>query len=248
MPRSAPAVPLDSLPDTFRAACVALRDGLLAALGSDLRALYVYGATMFPETEGATDLDYHALVSRPPTADQRAALELVRDELARDHPPYGGDLDGWLILLADARRSAPPAHLVRTELRDGAWALHRAHWLAGRCVILHGPAPAKIVPEPTEAELRTALNFELDFAVSGYSDAFAVLNACRIIRSVLERDVVQSKFGSAAWALEHLPARYAEAIRGAMAAYRGDATAEQVAALTAGRADILALAARELGR
>ncbi|HEY2550773.1 MAG TPA: aminoglycoside adenylyltransferase domain-containing protein [Streptosporangiaceae bacterium] len=248
MPRSVSAVPLESLPATFRAACVALRDGLRTALGSDLRALYVYGAAMFPETEGHSDLDYHALVSRRPTADQQSGLQRLSDELARDHPPYGAELDGWVILLADARRSAPPAHLVRTELRDGAWALHRAHWLAGRCVIMYGPAPAKIVPEPTEAELRAALNNELDFAVSDPGDAFAVLNACRIIRSVLDRDVVQSKFGSAEWALEHLPARHADAIRGAMAVYRGDATPQQAAAVTAGRADILALAARELGR
>ena len=38
------------------------------------------------------------------------------------------------------------------RLRDKAWALHRAQWLAGHCVVLHGPEPADIVSAPTWAE------------------------------------------------------------------------------------------------
>jgi len=54
------------------------------------------------------------------------------------------------------------------RLRDKAWALHRAQWLAGHCVVLHGPEPADIVSAPTWAE----------------HNAYAVLNACRILRSL----------------------------------------------------------------
>ena len=239
---------LDSLPAAYAAAAAALRDGLACVLGPVLRALYLYGAAMFAETEAIGDLDYHALLDRPPSAAQRAALEVAAAELAASHPPYGAELDGWFILLGDARRSAPPAHLIRTELRDGAWALHRAHWLAGRCVVLAGPPPAEIVAVPTAEELRAGLNSELDFAARDHSDAFAVLNACRIIRSVVDSNVVLSKFGSAWWALEHLPGEHAPAIRAAMAVYRGQASAQETAALAAGRAAIMALAARELGR
>jgi hypothetical protein len=239
---------LDSLPRSYGDAAAALRDGLVSVFGPDLRALYLYGAATFPETEGIGDLDYHALLARKPTADQLAALAQVTADLAVSHPPYGADLDGWIILLDDAHRSAPPAHLVQPELRDGAWALHRAHWLAGRCVVLHGPAPAEIVPAPSDRELRAGLNSELDFAARDHSDAYAVLNACRIIRSVADDDVVQSKFGSAWWALDHLPGGHAPAIRAAIATYRGQATAQDAAALAGGRAAIMALAARELGR
>jgi hypothetical protein len=248
MPEEPQTLPLDSLPGGYRDAAVALRDGLASVFGPDLRALYLYGAATFTETEGSGDLDYHALLGRRPTAAQLAAFAGMVAELARSHPPYGADLDGWIILLDDARRADPPGHLIQAELRDGAWALHRAHWLAGQCVVLHGPPPAEIVPEPTDRELRAGLNTELDAAASGDGDAYAVLNACRIIRSVADDNVVQSKFGSAWWALDHLPREHAPAIRAAMASYRGEATAQDAADLASGRAAIMALAARELGR
>jgi hypothetical protein len=230
-----------------RDAAAALRAGLLAAFGTDLRALYLYGAVTFPETEGISDLDYHAILVRRPTAAQQAALRELEARLASDHPPYGGDLDGWIILLDDARRSAPPSHLLLPELSDGSWALHRAHWLAGQCVILHGPSPADIVPEPAWDELRAALICELNFAAGDHGDAFAVLNACRIIRSVATGDVVQSKFGSAWWALQNLPGEHGPAISAAMATYRGAGTDDDARRLASGRAAIMALAAHELG-
>jgi Domain of unknown function (DUF4111) len=247
MARSIPARPLDSLPGSVREAAAALRAGLVATFGPDLRALYLYGAVTFPETEGTGDLDYYAILVRRPTAEQRAALRGVEADLASGHPPYGADLDGWIILLDDARRSAPPAHLLLPELSDGSWALHRAHWLAGQCVILHGLSPAEIVPEPAWDELRAALICELNFAAGDHGDAFAVLNACRIIRSVATGDVVQSKFGSAWWALQNLPSEHAPAIRAAMASYRGTSTARDLQTLASGRAAIMALAAHELG-
>jgi hypothetical protein len=248
MPSSVQARPLASLPAAARAAAAALRAGLTATFGQDLHALYLYGAVTFPETEGTGDLDFHAILARPPSPDQGAALAALEAQMARLHAQHGADLDGWVILLDDARGSRPPAHLLRPELRDHSWALHRAHWLAGQCVILHGPGPAEIVPEPSRGDLRTALNLELSFAARDHSDAFAVLNACRIIRSVAEDDVVQSKFGSAWWGLDHLPAEHHAAIRAALARYRGAATAQENAALARGRAAIMTLAARELGR
>ncbi len=115
-------------------------------------------------------------------------------------------------------------------------------------MVLHGPEPAEIVPPPGLSELRTALNYELDFAARDSSDAYAVLNACRIIHSVALNDVVQSKAGSAAWALEHLRAEHRPAIRAALASYRGEATALGRQTLAAGRPALITLAARELGR
>ena len=76
------------------------------------------------------------------------------------------------------------------------------------------------MPAPSRGDLRAALNLELDFAARDHSDAYAVLNACRI-RSTADEDVVQSKFASAWWALDHLPAEHHPAIRAAMSSYRG---------------------------
>jgi hypothetical protein len=236
----------DALPPPARAAAEALRAAVCRAFGASLYALYVYGAVTFPESEGTGDLDYHAILARPPTTAQRADYASALARLAS--VPGCGDLDGWVISLAAARGSAPPRHLIRTELSDASWPLHRAHWLAGRCVLLHGPPPAAIVTQPGWAELRQALAAELAFAAGDPDDAFAVLNCCRILRSLAERDVVQSKFGSGWWALATLPGRHADAVTAAMNAYRGIASAADAAALANGRAPIEALASAELDR
>ena len=105
-----------------------------------------------------------------------AAYQVACDRLA--DVPGCDDLDGRIISLEGGRDSEPALHLVRPGLPDKAGALHRAQWLAGHCVVLHGPEPADIVSAPTWAE----------------HNAYAVLNACRILRSLAEKHVVQSRW------------------------------------------------------
>ncbi len=235
---------IDALPARARSAADALAAELVTALGSGLRALYLYGAVTFPESEGTGDLDYHAIMSDPVPDAVRLAYEAARGRLAS--VPGCDDLDGWVISLDEARGSEPPLHLLQPGLRDKAWALHRAHWLAGHCVVLNGQDPAAVVLEPTWAEQRAGLEAELAFlrAAPAEDDAYAVLNACRILRSLAERNVVQSKFGSAAWALEHLPATLRPAIEAALNVYRGTSTAADAEVLAAARPAIEALATR----
>jgi hypothetical protein len=244
VPHAREPQPLRSLPGSARSAAAALRAEVSTAFGPDLHALYLYGAVTFEESEGTGDLDYHAILAGPPTTAQRDRYAAACSRLAG--LPGCDDLDGWVISLAQARGSDPPEHLIQAGFRDQAWALHRAHWLAGRCVVLHGPPPASIVPEPAWPELRAGLAAEFSFAASGSSDEFAVLNCCRILRSLADRDVVQSKFGSGWWALEYLPAAHAAAITAAMNAYRGTATESDTAAAAAGRGAIQDLAAAAL--
>src|ERR1039458_2526876 len=145
MPGPIQARPLASLPAAARAAAGAARRAGCRVQPGPARA-DLCGAVTFPETEGTGDLDYHAILARPPNPASAAALAAHEAEMARRHPRHGADLDGWVILLDDARRALPPSHLLRPELRDHSWALRRAHWPAGQCVVLHGPAPADIVP------------------------------------------------------------------------------------------------------
>ncbi len=210
---------------------MALRDEVCAAFGVSLHALYLYGAVTFPESEGTGDLDYHAILTGPPDPDQRTGYAAACARLAG--LPGCDDLDGWVIELAQARGSAPPVHRIRPGLRDDAWALHRAHWLAGRCVVLHGPPPASIVGQPGWDEQHQGLAAEFRFAQADKHDAYAVLNCCRILRSLAEHDVVQSKFGSAWWALDYLPIEHASAVTAAMNSYRGRATVADVATMAA---------------
>jgi len=228
-----------------RATLDALLAGLHRAFGGNLFALYVYGAITFPETDGVVDLDYHAILERPPTPVQAAEYEAARTRLGDEHAPWGADLDGWLILREQAGGAEPPVHLI-AGITDGSWALHRAHWLAGRCIVLWGPAPADLVTAASWAELAEALRGELEFARRSPHDAFAVLNACRVLHSFRAADAVQSKFGSAAWALRHLPAGHHPAIGAALATYRGRATEADSLALTRGRAPLFSLVDSEL--
>lgn len=217
--------------------------GLRHAFGADLFALYVYGAITFPETEGTVDLDYHAILERPPTPRQIADYQATCARLSDQ--PWGADLDGWVISRSQAGGSRPPAHLIAGST-DGSWALHRSHWLAGRCIVLYGPPPAEVVPAPDWAEVEADLLRELDFARRSSHDAYAVLNACRVLHSLRTGDAVRSKFGSAAWALHHLPAEHHAVIRAALATYRGHVTEADTRILARGRAPLFSLIDAEL--
>lgn len=226
---------IEVLPADCRAALEALRNGCRAAFADDLFALYVYGALTFPETEGTVDLDYHVILERNRDAGQaRASLEVCA-AMARDHSPSAADLDGWPILRVEAGRSDPPEHVLHPGVRDGSWALHRAHWLARRCLVLHGPTPVEGVVPPTWEELEADLRGELEFARRSRADAFAVLNSCRVLQSLLTRNVVVSKFGSAYRGLAELPPELHATRRAAMAVYRGQATGNDTAMLELGR-------------
>ena len=117
--------------------------------------------------------------------------------------------------------------MLQAGLVDGTWALHRAHWLAGRYALVHGVRPETIVLSPTWCELEQGLEHELRsmewYLEDGRTDAghasFAVWNGCRVLHSVETRDVVVSKRSSAIWALEHLPARWHGAIVAAGRSY-----------------------------
>lgn len=230
-----------------RAAADALLASLRDSFGDSMAAAYLYGAITFADSEAIADFDYHVLLTGRPDDAQRASYRLLTDRLRASYQDCA-DLDGWVIALAQARGSQPPEHLIQHGLRDESWALHRAHWLAGRCIVLAGPAPAEIVPAPSWAEQRAGLAAELAFAADTEraGDAFTVLNCCRILRSLADHDVVQSKFGSARWALEHLPAGHAPAILAALNRYRGTATGADDQAVAAGREPLLSAAAEAL--
>lgn len=213
------SVSLDELPATVRDACRRLRTGLIDVLGSELVALWVYGAVTFPDRPRRLgDVDTHGVLAGRPNRATASAIDEVHQVIARD---CGVKWDSWYILESDARRADPPSHVLRADLEDEAWALHRAHWLAGRFVALHGRLPSELVPEPMWPELEDGLREELayidELRAEGRDDlghcAFMVLNACRIICSLRGRNVVLSKRAAAKWALQHLPRPWHEAIR-----------------------------------
>jgi hypothetical protein len=222
-------VPIGALPEHARAAWLALRDELRRILGDDLVAIWAHGGTTVVADEAhAADLDTYVIVGRRPDAATAVAVEEVHVRLARDH---GIDWDTWYILEAAARRPDQPRHAYRENSRDTAWAIGRAHWLAGRFATIHGPSPAEMVPVPTWDELQVELSREVEHlerhVVEGDSDpyeaSFAMLNGSRVVRAVETGDVVISKRAAATWALEHLPDRWHAALRAAERTYLGHA-------------------------
>jgi len=195
------------IPDEIQDLCQAFLRGLHAALGDKLYGLYLYGALAFPEAGPTGDVDFHVILKERLDDSEKSDLNDLHAALARDFSPLGAELDGYYILLEEARQKSPPRHQLLPDVTDNAWALHRQHVRAGRCIVLHGPDPKQVYPAASWPELVGALQGELDFVEQHLADypAFCVLNLCRLIYSFQTRDVVVSKRASGAWAYDAFP-------------------------------------------
>ncbi|KPJ59777.1 MAG: hypothetical protein AMJ46_09805 [Latescibacteria bacterium DG_63] len=181
--------------------------GLRRILGEKLYGLYIYGAAAFPDSLPAGDIDFHVILKSGLTDHERSELESFHEFLAEHHPPLGGKMDGYYILLADARGEIPPRSQMWGGATDESWALHCEHVRAGRCIVFYGPEPAEIYPRASWPKLERALYWELDYVekhLHEYPD-YCILNLCRLLYSFETRDVVISKAQAADWACDVLP-------------------------------------------
>jgi hypothetical protein len=248
------SVPLDEIPEAARIAWTRLRDELHGILGDDLVALWGHGGATFADRpRRAGDLDTYAVLARAPDELTARRIEEAHAEIARG---TGVDWDAWYVLADDARRSESPPHAFRAGRRDTTWAIHRAHWLAGRYVHLHGQEPGEIVPAPTWAELEVDLRGELEHlerhVADGDDDPFeatyAMFNGSRVLHALETGNVVISKRSAGAWSLEHLPAHWHAAIHAAGRAYDGQATPEDAEMLSTAMAPFVAMVRSRLDR
>jgi Domain of unknown function (DUF4111) len=186
-------------------------DAYADALGERFVGFFTYGAAMFPPSP-VLDIDFHAIVDRPLNDEERKRVRALRDE----------HLDGYVVTIDALSLPEPPAHQVHEGVVDEAWALHRAHVLAGRYRCIVGPDPATIVPAPTWDELDAGLRHELEWLTGHLDDApeYCVLNLCRIACSYANHDVVFSKLDGALWALAALPDEHHAIVRAALDGYR----------------------------
>ena len=232
-----------TIPSHLAPLCTAFTNGLLDLLGGKLHGFYLYGAAMFPESEATGDVDAHAILTEPLTGEEKAGIDLLYADLGRRFPPLGADLDVYFLLLEEAKQAGTPTHQLDPSIVDSSWALHRAHMLAGRCAVLHGPQPSDIFPKPTWEEIEQALAGELDYVIrhtSQYPD-YCILNLCRLMYSYQTRDVVVSKFGSATWASSEYP-QWAELIALARKSYVQGVTDEERAIMLSEVESLLAFA------
>ena len=182
-------------------------NGLKRILGEKLHGVYIYGAAAFPDAVPTGDIDYHVILKSELTDSERSELEMFHESLAEQYPPLGGEMDGYYILLGDARRESPPRSQMWRRATDDSWALHREHIRAGRHIVLHGPEPTEIYPPASWPEIESALHGELDYVekhLHKYPD-YCILNLCRLIYSFETKDVVISKTQASNWARDALP-------------------------------------------
>jgi hypothetical protein len=202
-------------------------NGLRRILGDKLYGLYIYGAAAFPDDLPTGDIDFHVILTDPLTDDERSHLYELHDSLAHDFPPLGVDMDGYYILLADARSAEPPQSQMWQRATDKSWALHREHVLAGRVLVLHGPDPKEIYPPAIWPEIEQALEGELQY-VEDHLDQYphyCILQLCRLIYSYETRDIVVSKAQASDWARDALP-KWRQHIELARKSYANQATEE----------------------
>lgn len=214
-------------PEGIRGFCGAFVDRLMALLGEKLYGVYLYGGWAFPESAQRGDIDFHVILREGLDETEKSALRDFHTALAQEFPSLVGEgLDGYYILLEEARQTRPPRHELLEDVVDDSWALHCAHIRAGRCIVLHGPDPRGVYPPASWPELANALQSELDYVQRRLTDdpAYCVLNLCRLTYSFETADVVVSKYASAAWARDAFPERSSE-IDVARKVYEGTASA-----------------------
>jgi hypothetical protein len=205
--------------------CREFAHGLVRILGDKLHSVYIFGAAAFPDTLPTGDIDFHVILNEDLSPQEKEALEDFHEELGREYPPLGGELDGYYFTLVVACKRTPPQSQMWTCATDNTWALHRAHIHAGRYLSLHGADPRGILPLTSWDELEEAKHSELAYIrdhLHQYPD-YCILNLCRLVYSFETREVVVSKAQASEWALEALP-EWEGLVELARKSYLGQAT------------------------
>jgi len=199
--------------------------GLKAILNEKLYAVFIYGSAAFPDVLSIVDIDFHVILKSNLTNKERSELEKLHKLLSQRFPPLGGELDGYYILLKDARLKSSPKSQMWKRVTDNSWALHREHILAGRYIHLFGSKPEEIYQPTMWLEIENALCGELNYVEKHLKDypGYCILNLCRLIYSFKTRDVVISKAKASEWAYKVLP-EWQKLIKLARKSYNHQAT------------------------
>ncbi len=197
----------EELPREIQVISKSLLDGLKAILNDNLWGIYLYGAMVFPETRYIQDIDFHVILKRKPTSDEKERVKMLHQMLNSKFPQFKDELDGYYILLSDARQISTPWHQIYPDIPDESWPLHIAHMRAGYCIVMFGPEPKSVLPVPTWEDFTPSLEASLKHTfkyLDMYPD-YSVLNFCRILYSYRTKNVVVSKRQAAVWSQEKFP-------------------------------------------
>lgn len=206
----------------------------LEVLGDRLFAAVQDGSSIVDPEGPATDVDLHLIVTSRAALPEEDRVRLV-EALAAAEREGGVEHDVWVLALDDLEDDRPP-HLLRPAERNEAWALHRRHWLAGRCRLLHGPSPETWTHLPTREATQRALEAELAYCIRAAEQldradwplrvSYLVRQGCRLLASATGGEVVLSKGEACAWARAALPGRWTAIIDAAEALAAGASEAD----------------------
>jgi hypothetical protein len=223
-----------------------LLDGLRAALGDNLVALYLRGSLALgdfvPET---SDVDYLAVTERPTSEAEFAALAAVHEQIATLPNTYARRFEIAYIDRAALRRFTPGiSHLTLGQGETLGWAEHRDNWILERWIArahaipLFGPAADTLIDPIESDELRAAVGHRLldwadwtdqvddpDWRLPLSHKAYVVETMCRALYT-LDRGELCSKPQAVAWALETLPEPWRTTVDRSRA-WRTDSTVDQ---------------------
>lgn len=193
-----------------------LKNSLLKTVDLELFAIWQYGSSVFGHP--FIDVDLHIIMTKQLQTETWEAIQDIHKKIAEDYNLQLDELDFWYILLNDAINNKKPKHIGTwaNNLIDDCWALHRAHWLAGRLIVIYGPEPVNIIKKPEWNELEEDLLNEIK---DPQPSPYWVLQLCRVCASLFTHDVVRSKLDSGMWALKNLPKVYQPIIQAAMSFY-----------------------------
>jgi hypothetical protein len=188
------------LPDDVDGCLRRLTAGLQTLLGGDLVGLYVFGSVVSRAfVDGVSDVDLVAILDGPPTTSQLEALAEMHGRIVEETPEWEervevvyvsrAALDGFRGEPHRAARISPgePFHAIEV---DRTWILD---WYPLRQdgFAIVGPPPDAYVPpialeEYVEAAREHVLTWPLtiDAMPSRGSQAYAILTACRALRTV----------------------------------------------------------------
>lgn len=207
-----------------------LLDGLVAALGAALEAVYLRGSLVCGDFRPQTsDVDLVVVVERDVDDAQLGRLAALHDALAQAHPDWSDRVDAVYVpafaLHSFPERKSPlvvispgePLHRTRSDPGWGMnWHLVREHGAT-----LFGPPPRSSIRPATQQEFEAAIRSylpELPARVErsrapGFA-AYAVLTVCRGLYTCSQGHHT-SKTQAALWAADRHPA-WSDVIRRAL--------------------------------
>jgi hypothetical protein len=226
---------------TLQPLLAALRDEVLALLGTDCVAIYIHGSVASGAFDpGHSDVDFVVVTANALPDTLLPALAAMHARLTASGLPMATVLEGSYIprqalRCYDPLKSEHPALRVDgTVAIDGHgidWVIQR-HLIRERALVLHGPDPKTLIDPVSPGDLRQSARGilqewwepQLSNTSRLQSDeyqAYAILTMCRILYTISQGDVT-SKPAAARWAQQRFGPAWASLINRALAWHHGE--------------------------